>query len=557
MSVFDALLEAIEQEMFGGAVPRDATGVVPPEEEVQRFERIMSTVPHGDTESLAPAYQRMREEMGRDFLALGLMAGGYPPRVEPFLTGRDHRVVVAAALMTYPESGGLWWRTARLLGFRQMAAMPPREVLRVVRTSREFRPRARRFVNGCVRRYVGALARDRDAWQAQVLLDGRSLDELIRYCNVPVPAEHMEVLRSRKAWEAEAWPRLALARELSEAARQGDRERVTSLLKEAGRNLPLLYVEGLVNIYEPGVAPYAVGMMTPKQLLQRMDRLARGGLLENSDVREKVLSLLERATRDERVAPADVRRVRETVGSSLPEEFRVALERLEEERRERLVAGPMGAASWRGKSVCLIVDRSGSMEPAIVAASQLAAYLADQGANVKAVAFAEKASVVEPEVAPDGRPDWRATFAGLRASGWTSIGSGINLAHRVAPDADLWVVLTDGAENRPPYVDRQSPRPQNGRVAVMWFNRSPSRGFFEWCSAVGAEEFHPQVRGGRLDFAALDDLVRLCMGSDAVREWLSTVPSHVVDALLRGADEKAHAVVDALVAQRPSRGLHL
>lgn len=84
----------------------------------------------------------------------------------------------------------------------------------------------------------------------------------------------------------------------------------------------------------------------------------------------------------------------------------------------------------------------------------------------------------------------------------------------------------------------------------MWFSRSPAREFLDWCSAVGAEEFYPRVRGGRLDFAALDDLVRLCMGAEAIREWLGSVPSHVVDALLRGETERAHAVVDSLVSKR-------
>lgn len=554
-SVFDVLLEAIEREMLsaapaakprGGPAAAAGAGI---EDEVVRFERVMATVPHGDVASIIPAYQKMRAEMGRDFLALGLLAGGYPPDVEPFLTGRDHRMVVAAALMTYPEELGPWWRMARLLGFRQMAAMPPREVKRVVEATRQFRPRARRFVNGCVQRYVDALAGDRDAWENQVLVDGKSLDALIRYCNASVYANRIRVLRDRKAWAADEWPRLAAARELSLAARNGDRQRVVSILREAGRMLPLLYVEGTIDAYDPEIAPHVVGLMTPKQLFQRLDRLQRGGLLEDPGVRERVFAVLERAKRDSRVSPADVRRVREFVGDRLPEEIRDVLAAVEAEKRSQLGTGPERAAAWQGKKVCLIVDRSGSMEPAIVAASQLAAYLADQGAEVKAVIFASQASELAPELGPDGKPDWRATFAGVRAGGWTSIGAGLNMAYRIAADADLWVVLTDGACNTRPHAAEDSPKPDRGRVAVMWFDPSPSPGFRAWCSAAGAEEFKPQVRGGRLDFAALDDLVRLCMGGEAIREWLARVPSHVVASLLRG-EAKADRVLEELFGKQ-------
>jgi hypothetical protein len=45
------------------------------------------------------------------------------------------------------------------------------------------------------------------------------------------------------------------------------------------------------------------------------------------------------------------------------------------------------------------------------------------------------------------------------------------------------------------------------------------------------------VRDGRLDYAALDDLARLCAAGSALEEWLSSVPSHVVAAIVRGEEQ--------------------
>lgn len=526
------MLAELEQDMFRSVASTVAPASVQTEAEVT-LRGIMASVPHGDVVSLVPAYEKLRGDMGRDFLALGLLAGGYPPGTLPFLTGRDHRVVVAAALLTYPEQCGPWWRTARALGARQAVCLPVRNLLQVVRTTREFRPRARRWVRSTVLRYLSTLAADEAAWERQVLMDGRSLEHLIRAVRAPVPERLMRPLRDRRSWAE--WPVLSVARRFAAVCREGGPEAGAQVLAEAeerGIRLPLLFLEGVADVYRLELLPRVIPLMTGKQLLQRLSRLNEAGaLVEGSGAWEAVARVLERAAEDPRVAPADVRRARDLV-VSVPPHVEAALARLEEARRAALPAGPV--PGWVGREVCLVVDKSGSMEPAITAVGQLAAFLADQGARVTVIVFDSLARVLVPEVAPDGRPDWRATFRGIRAGGWTSIGAALQKAAEVAADADLWVVLTDGACNTRPYAERNSPHPERGRVAVMWFNRNPSAGFAAWVRENRAEEFLPPMRGGKLDYAALDDLARLCVAGPAIEEWLSTVPSHVVAAIVRG-----------------------
>ncbi|MEW5932040.1 MAG: vWA domain-containing protein [Bacillota bacterium] len=532
MSLFDNLLAELEEEILSSA-PAAPGAEAEAEAEAGHFRRLMATVPHGDVSSLVPAYEKLRGDMGRDFLALGLLAGGYPPGTPPFLTGRDHRVVVAAALLTYPEQCGPWWRTARALGTRQAVCLPVRNLLQVVRATREFRPRARRWVRRTVLQYLTALAADEAAWERQVLVDGHSLERLIRMVRAPVPERLMRPLRDRRCWTE--WPVLSVARRFAAACREGGPEAGTQVLAEAeqrGVRLPLLFLEGVADVYRLELLPHVIPLMTGKQLLQRLSRLNEAGaLVEGCGAWEAIARVLGRAAGDPRVAPADVRRARDLV-AGLPPHVEVALARLEEARRAALPAGPV--PGWAGREVCLVVDKSGSMEPAITAAGQLAAFLADQGARVTVVVFDSQARVLAPEVGSDGRPDWRATFRGIRAGGWTSIGAALQKAAEVAAGADLWVVLTDGACNTPPYAERNSPRPERGRAAVMWFNRNPSPGFAAWVRENRAEEFQPPVRAGRLDYAALDDLARLCGAGSALEEWLASVPSHVVAAIVRG-----------------------
>ncbi|MGB9825258.1 MAG: hypothetical protein ACPLRU_01180, partial [Desulfofundulus sp.] len=240
MAVFDELLAEVEREMlaeaenvFGNQVRKEETPVV--------FKQVLSTVPHGDLKETVPQYQKMREKMGRDFLALALLAGGYPPESQPFLTGRDSRVAVAAALLTCPETVP-WWRVARLLGRRQFFGMDVRNALEAVRASRMFSPRARRHVNSAAQKYVDRLQAADGEWENRVLVDGKSLKALIEYTSASVDGEYMAVLRDRKAWDSGRWPRLKAAREFKRLVDSGNYGAAGRLLEKT--RLPLLFVEG-------------------------------------------------------------------------------------------------------------------------------------------------------------------------------------------------------------------------------------------------------------------------------------------------------------------------
>ncbi|SHF72864.1 hypothetical protein SAMN02745218_02966 [Desulfofundulus australicus DSM 11792] len=526
MAVFDELLTEVEREMlaeaenvFGGQVKKEETPVV--------FKQVMSVVPHGNLKEVIPQYQKMREKMGRDFLALALLAGGYPPESQPFLTGRDNKVAVAAALLTCPETVP-WWRVARLLGQRQFFGMDVRNALETVRASRMFSPRARRHVNNAAQKYVDRLQMADGEWENRVLADSKSLKALIEYTNASVDSEYMAVLRDRKAWDSKEWPRLKTAREFARLVDSGDYGAAGRLLEKT--KLPLLFVEGCADITRPEIAAAVLKYATPKQVMARLNKLTRSGVLKDPAVFDTVVGVLRKAVGDNRVAPADIRRVREFAAGIDPGLAGI-LEEVEAKKRERLYGNSQ--VDLTAKETCLIVDKSGSMDEAIRAAGQLAAYFADQGAVVKAVRFDTKAYQITPEIGKDGRPDWKGTFSMLTANGGTSIGAGLNKAADIASDADLWVVLTDGGDNTHPLAGENSPKPEHGRVAVMWFNWDrPASGFQRWLQVVGADEFRPQTRDGRLDYAALDDLVRLALAGDRLDEWIATLPVSVVEKLV-------------------------
>jgi Mg-chelatase subunit ChlD len=413
------------------------------------------------------------------------------------------------------------------LGKRQLFGLDARNALQAVTLTRKFSPRARRFVKNAVQEYVNVLAADRNAWENRVLVDGNSLKSLVEYAKVSVSTELMAPLRDKKNWNSESWPKLKAAREFSVLAREGRYSEAAEVLKRY--RLPLLFVEGCADISRPEIAEVIIERSaTPKQLLNRLAKLARSGVFNDTLALEKVLAVLRRG--DARVTPADVRRVRDVAGDSLPWEIQKVLADIEEEKRKFIKEHFKVDLSV--KEICLIVDKSGSMSNAIAAAGQMAAYFADQGAQVKAVRFDAKAYEIVPELDENGKPDWRKTFAGIKAGGYTSIGAALKKAAEVAPAADLWIVLTDGGCNTHPYADENSPVPESGRAAVVWFDRSPSSGFVRWLRHISAEEFEPGTRNGRLDYAALDDLVRFCLAGDRIEEWVATLPVGVVEKLL-------------------------
>jgi Mg-chelatase subunit ChlD len=498
------------------------------------FREVLSQLPHGELEELLEWHRRAREELGRDWVAAALLMGGWPPKLLPFTTARDHRVAACAASLTYPED--LWpefWRLIRKMGRAQALALAPRDFLRMLEATRSFSPRARRWVRGTGLEYIGRLLADRARWEAQVLSDSDSLLKLVHAVRAPVPRKFYLVLVKKSAWEDSSWPRLSAWRRFQRALGQRDFPSASRAIL-AGR-LPLLRVEGVVDLSRaPGeLLRAALSSATPGQVIRRLERLARAGRLGEMRVKEAVLASIERAGGDPRVAPADLRRA--AVLAQIPEEVREALRLAEERARERLRARRAKAIRTAPGRVCLIVDTSGSMEACIVASRQLAAYLADQGAEVVALRFDSHAAPIIPPLR-EGRQLWEAAFSGLRAHGWTCIRAGLEKAGELAAEADCWVLLSDGQETRGPYIEEDwlPPNPPL-RLVMMWFGERDDPevrpAFRSWLCAMGAEEFDGRMREGRLDYAALDDLAAVVLAGDALREWVGALPLEALELL--------------------------
>jgi Mg-chelatase subunit ChlD len=121
----------------------------------------------------------------------------------------------------------------------------------------------------------------------------------------------------------------------------------------------------------------------------------------------------------------------------------------------------------RSISVELVIDRSGSMgsygymEPAKSAASQFVELMLEED-QVGVVSFNEAASVnftLTTITSPSVKASAQAAIAGISSDGRTSIGAGMSTAqsqlNSLAEEDHAWaqVLLSDGQENEPPWID--------------------------------------------------------------------------------------------------------
>jgi len=121
----------------------------------------------------------------------------------------------------------------------------------------------------------------------------------------------------------------------------------------------------------------------------------------------------------------------------------------------------------RSSSIGLVIDRSGSMdsygymEPAKSAASQFVE-LMELEDQVGVVSFSSSASVDFPLTvitSPAVKASAQAAIGNITSGGYTSIGSGMQTAqgqlNSLAEDDHAWaqVLLSDGQENEPPWID--------------------------------------------------------------------------------------------------------
>ena len=206
--------------------------------------------------------------------------------------------------------------------------------------------------------------------------------------------------------------------------------------------LPPLTTLGALKIkLTPAIAASLVKGMSPKQLQNFTGMLQKKGLLEDPDFKKAVTAKLKKG------------------GKNLSMRGTVAAKKLGKDAdimKDATDSFVKSLPMIRGKKILLCIDKSKSMEKAIIlgkdAASTLASKVENPEENLLILAFGATAGIV-PLPVKKTFSEFEITFRYMTADGSTSIGVCIEKALEMGFTPDTVVFITDGRENTPPFFE--------------------------------------------------------------------------------------------------------
>lgn len=208
--------------------------------------------------------------------------------------------------------------------------------------------------------------------------------------------------------------------------------------------IPAKIAASLMPKVSPAVGVALIGVMTPQECLNSRVWVEQSGLLEIPEVRAAYTAKVAKAT----ASAATAKHRKSAQGQDAGVQAAV------EEAR-----GLAAKTQQIGGRVLFIVDKSGSLEPAITAAIELGGVvgplLAGEFMVVAVDTFAR-----EVEIKGTGLQDWERGFRDIRAGGGTNLACGVDFAAEHDFEPDKIVLSSDGMEHTGSFVQAVERFPQ-------------------------------------------------------------------------------------------------
>ncbi len=373
--------------------------------------------PHRDVTALVPTHS---QALKGDPLFYLHFAAWYTDKGEV----RDHKHLFVARLLTSDPS-----LRFRPVGRTMLTALAPFEAERSARYAKEQFKGATRFLRDSVARYLFELESSDKRFDGAATRSRNSLRSLYASFHIKPSKRAQSILFEGEPPEgSQTW----VVRQLSKVSPQEAARLI------ADHRIPLPVAVGAVKVTTPAIWVALLLNATPQEVINSLQSLEKRGLLADPEVKEIVGKKLQEAEKDKRVSTLKGSRAAEKVQD---ETIRKAMEKTVDTRLQNKVAIT--------RSTLLLVDRSGSMESAIVVARELAALIAPlcQG-GLWVYAFNDTAMKVEAK--DQTRKGWEEAFRYVAANGWTSIGCGLRKALDDGARPEQIILVSDGNENRAP-----------------------------------------------------------------------------------------------------------
>jgi hypothetical protein len=340
-----------------------------------------------------------------------------------------------------------------------------------------------------IERYLQALEQDPRAFDRAAVGSRKALKRLYAGLHIRPGKRAQAILFDEEPPEGSM---AAKVRQIKNAATPAEQAR---LIVE--HRIPYRIAATVIQEMTPMVVAALVEVMTPQELINNVGSLKERGALDNPDIKALVDEKIKAAKTDRRVLAYKAKVAIEAAGitGELAEE-------LDQVTEARVVA--TGTIT---RPTALLIDKSGSMTPAIEAGRQLGALIS---AICKADLFAYAFDTVAYPIQPKGASlaDWEKAMAGINAVGGTSCGVALASMRRAGQRVEQIVMVTDEEENTAPlfkeaytqYADILQVRPA---VIIVKIGQA-SRLLEQACAELGIA---PNVFEFRGDYYALPNII--------------------------------------------------
>lgn len=317
-----------------------------------------------------------------------------------------------------------------------MPGLPPFRIFRVERFIADSDKKAPRQMRSIIWDYFAMLEADPLRQDGVALRNRRVMKNIWRHWHFrPSDFSRCHAILFDKP---PADSKLAVLKEIAGCDNPRDQARLVIQHK-----IPYVVATSVLPKLTPVVGVALIESMSPTEAVNSRSWLESSGLLQHPEIKDLYLAKVEKA----RASVASMTHRKSAKGKD--EEIQAVLE----EAKEKAVR----ESKRIERSTLILVDKSGSMEHAITAAQQFGSRIAPLcDGELMVAAFNDRAQEIKVE--GKSLQDWERAFRGVRATGRTSIGAGLNLAFRQGFYPEQVVVITDTGENSYPSLVEEAQR---------------------------------------------------------------------------------------------------
>ena len=408
------------------------------------------TTPHRDLAKVYPIHQDM---ISQDPLFYSRLSAWYHATGEV----RDHKEMFIVNLCLSNFDGH------RDIGLAMLRELPPYQLSRVIdfihgskktKTVKTITGRGRnkeeeiskevqkfglnrnisRSIKTEITRYIREREADIEWFDSTALIARKYLKRLYALLHIEPSDRAQQILFDETPPEGS---KIAAVKALRKASTPAEQAKVI-----IDNKVPYRVASTVVSAMTPTVLLALITVMSDQELLNNLGSLKKRGAFKNVDLKEVIQERLEKAKKGKNVAAMKSSVAKKAV-------------KLDDDTQSLVDQVADTQIKSKGKIKCptaLIIDKSGSMRTAIEIGKQLGSMISAISENELYV-YACDTLAYPIQATDDSLVAWEKAFNGIRDSGATSCGIGIEMLRRNKQRVEQIIMVTDEGENSsPPFL---------------------------------------------------------------------------------------------------------